>query len=228
MRPLSRRLPAPSPDPRPLLDCSAGYVGLMSANADKLARNAKVHDLHREMKTSVSELVGVTNEIRRGIDPVTVGREMLAARERQARELGAGGTGGVADGAGEPDARAPGSAAATSRRRRRLAANGAATTTTRVVRPFASRTETKETDHRSDSRIENFMPFSAVSLGRLNPTDGDGGDGVFGARLLADALEERAVAAEAISLARSGALDRSVAERKAAYRNRGVEVVRDR
>ena len=81
MRPLSRRLPAPSPDPRPLLDCSAGYVGLMSANADKLARNAKVHDLHREMKTSVSELVGVTNEIRRGIDPVTVGREMLAARE---------------------------------------------------------------------------------------------------------------------------------------------------
>ena len=228
MRPLSRRLPAPSPDPRPLLDYSAGYVGLMSANADKLARNAKVHDLHREMKTSVSELVGVTNEIRRGIDPVTVGREMLAARERQARELGAGGAGGVADGAGEPDARAPGSVAATSRPRRRLAANGAATTTTRVVRPFASRTETKETDPGSDSRIENFMPFSAVSLGRLNPTDGDGGDGVFGARLLADALEERAVAADAISLARSGALDRSVAERKAAYRNRGVEVVRDR
>ena len=190
----------------------------MSANADKLARNAKVHDLHREMKTSVSELVGVTNEIRRGIDPVTVGREMLAARERQARELGAGGGGGMAGGAGEPDARAPGSAAA----------NGAAATTTRDVQRFASRTETKETDHRSDSRIENFMPFSAVSLGRLNPTDGDGGDGVFGARLLADALEERAVAAEAISLARSGALDRSVAERKAAYRNRGVEVVRDR
>ena len=72
----------------------------MSANADKLARNAKVHDLHREMKTSVSELVGVTNEIRRGIDPVTVGREMLAARERQARELGAGGGGGMAGGAG--------------------------------------------------------------------------------------------------------------------------------
>ena len=62
----------------------------MSANADKLARNAKVHDLHREMKTSVSELVGVTNEIRRGIDPLTVGREMLAARERQAREVGGG------------------------------------------------------------------------------------------------------------------------------------------
>ena len=95
----------------------------MSANADKLARNAKVHDLHREMKTSVSELVGVTNEIRRGIDPVTVGREMLAARERQARELGAGGGGGMAGGAGEPDARAPGSAAA----------NGAAATTTRDV-----------------------------------------------------------------------------------------------
>lgn len=219
MRPLSRRLPAPSPDPRPLLDCSAGYVGLMSANADKLARNAKVHDLHREMKTSVSELVGVTNEIRRGIDPVTVGREMLAARERQARELGAGGGGGMAGGAGEPDARAPGSAAA----------NGAAATTTRDVQRFASRTETKETDLRSDSRFENFMPFSAVSLGRLNPTknDGGGGDGVFGARLLADALEERAVAADAMSLTRSGALDRSVAERKAAFRNQGVEVVRD-
>ena len=189
----------------------------MSANADKLARNAKVHDLHREMKTSVSELVGVTNEIRRGIDPVTVGREMLAARERQARELGAGGAGGVADGAGEPDARAPGSAAA----------NGAAATTTRDVQRFASRTETKETDLRSDSRFENFMPFSAVSLGRLNPTDGDGRDGVFGARLLADALEERAVAADAMSLTRSGALDRSVAEQKAAFRNQGVEVVRD-
>ena len=192
----------------------------MSANADKLARNAKVHDLHREMKTSVSELVGVTNEIRRGIDPVTVGREMLAARERQARELGAGGGGGMAGGAGEPDARAPGSAAA----------NGAAATTTRDVQRFASNTETKETDRRSDSRIENFMPFSAVSLGRLNPTDGGGGgggDGVFGARLLADALEERAVAADAMSLTRSGALDRSVAERKAAFRNQGVEVVRD-
>ena len=213
MRPLSRRLPAPSPDPRPLLDCSAGYVGLMSANADKLARNAKVHDLHREMKTSVSELVGVTNEIRRGIDPVTVGREMLAARERQARELGAGAGAGAAGGAREPDARAPGR-------------NGAAATTTRVVQRFASRTETKETGLRSDS-LENFMPFSAVSLGRLNPTDGGGGDGVFGARVLADALEERAVAADAISLARSGALDRSVAERKAAFRNRGVEVVRD-
>ena len=201
----------------------------MSANADKLARNAKVHDLHREMKTSVSELVGVTNEIRRGIDPVTVGREMLAARERQARELGAGGGGGMAGGAGEPDARAPGSAAATSHRRRRLAANGAAATTTRDVQRFASRTETKETDLRSDSRFENFMPFSAVSLGRLNPTknDGGGGDGVFGARLLADALEERAVAADAMSLTRSGALDRSVAERKAAFRNQGVEVVRD-
>ena len=74
------------------------------------------------------------------------------------------------------------------------------------------------------------MPFSAVSLGRLNPTDGGGGgggDGVFGARLLADALEERAVAADAMSLTRSGALDRSVAERKAAFRNQGVEVVRD-
>ena len=185
----------------------------MSANADKLARNAKVHDLHREMKTSVSELVGVTNEIRRGIDPVTVGREMLAARERQARELGAGAGAGAAGGAREPDARAPGR-------------NGAAATTTRVVQRFASRTETKETGLHSDS-LENFMPFSAVSLGRLNPTDGGSGDSVFGARVLADALEERAVAADAISLARSGALDRSVAERKAAFRNRGVEVVRD-
>jgi len=185
----------------------------MSANADKLARTAKVHDLHREMKTSVSELVGVTNEIRRGIDPLTVGREMLAARERQARELGAGAGAGAAGGAREPDARAPGR-------------NGAAATTTRVVQRFASRTETKETGLHSDS-LENFMPFSAVSLGRLNPTDGGGGDGVFGARVLADALEERAVAADAISLARSGALDRSVAERKAAFRNRGVEVVRD-
>ena len=214
MRLPSRRPPALSLTRPPLVsDCPAGYVGLMSANADKLARTAKVHDLHREMKTSVSELVGVTNEIRRGIDPVTVGREMLAARERQARELGAGAGAGAAGGAREPDARAPGR-------------NGAAATTTRVVQRFASRTETKETGLHSDS-LENFMPFSAVSLGRLNPTDGGGGDGVFGARVLADALEERAVAADAISLARSGALDRSVAERKAAFRNRGVEVVRD-
>ena len=44
----------------------------MSANADKLARNAKVHDLHREMKTSVSELVGVTKLAREDDVPVGV------------------------------------------------------------------------------------------------------------------------------------------------------------
>ena len=45
---------------------AVGYVGLMSARMDALARDAKVHDLHAEMKASVSELVGVTDEIRGG------------------------------------------------------------------------------------------------------------------------------------------------------------------
>ena len=138
---------------------------------------------------------------------------MLAARERR-RESSALAAAAAGGRAGEPDARAPGSAAA----------NGAAATT-RDVQRFASN-GTKETI--VPIKFEP-MPFSAVSLGRLNPTknDGGGGDGVFGARLLADALEERAVAADAMSLTRSGALDRSVAERKAAFRNQGVEVVRD-
>ena len=47
---------------------AVGYVGLMSARMDALARDAKVHDLHAEMKASVSELVGVTDEIRGGLD----------------------------------------------------------------------------------------------------------------------------------------------------------------
>ena len=156
----------------------------MSANADKLARNAKVHDLHREMKTSVSELVGVRERDPARDRSCDRREEMLAARERQARELGAGGGGGMAGGAGEPRRSRAG-------KRRRERARAA--TTTRDVQRFAS-PNGNEGDGSTFAipRFENFMPFSAVSLGRLNPTknDGGGGDGVFGARLLADALEE--------------------------------------
>ena len=53
------RSPRPRREPSLILSLphspTPGYVGLMSANADKLARNARVHDLHREMKASVSE-----------------------------------------------------------------------------------------------------------------------------------------------------------------------------
>ena len=199
---------------------------MMSANADKLARNAKVHDLHREMKTSVSELVGVTNEIRRGIDPLTVGREMLAARDRQARSLGGGVGGDDAAGIerGARAARASNEARDADRRRR----NGE---TARRVARDASRLSVGPDGRASQTRaprlerLEEHMPFSAVSLGRLR--NGGSGDDVFGGRVLADALEERAVAADALRLARSGALDRSVAERAEALRDEGAEVVRD-
>jgi len=186
---------------------------LMSANADKLARNAKVHDLHREMKTSVSELVGVTNEIRRGIDPLTVGREMLAARERQAREVGGGVVGD--DAAGRKRGESDETETRARERLRAVAATGAST-------PSGA---SKKTHSPTGVPLENFVPFSAVSLGRLPGGGKENGDGVFGGRVLADALEERAVAAEALALARSGALDRSVAERVEALRNEGAEVV---
>ena len=185
----------------------------MSANADKLARTAKVHDLHREMKTSVSELVGVTNEIRRGIDPLTVGREMLAARERQAsKETGSS---GEREGASERSERPAGG---------RRVANGA---TPRAESRLATRVESfSKTNPETSERLERFMPLSAVSVGRLKVSNTDGGD-VFGGRVLADALEESAVAAEALRLARSGALDRRVAERAEALKKEGAEVVRD-
>ena len=210
MRLPSRRPPALSLTRPPLApDCPAGYVGLMSANADKLARTAKVHDLHREMKTSVSELVGVTNEIRRGIDPLTVGREMLAARERQAS--GEAGSSGERETASER----------TERREGRRVANGA---TPRPDEFFPTRGSFSKTNPRASesSRLESFMPLSAVSVGRLEASND-----VFGGRVLADALEESAVAAEALRLARSGALDRRVADRAETLRKEGAEVVRD-
>jgi len=40
------------PDPHDL-----GFVGIMTAKMDKLAKNAQVHELHQEMKQSMSELV---------------------------------------------------------------------------------------------------------------------------------------------------------------------------
>ena len=196
----------------------------MSANADKLARNAKVHELHREMKTSVPELGGVTNEIRLlGIDPATAGGEMLAARERQARELGAGGGGGMAGGAGELDMpRAPVEDAA---------ANGAAATTTRDVQRTRFPNGNAETDSRSEAgrRSELCRASAASRPSRLNPTKNDagGGDGDFGARLSPTRGAARARAADAMSRTRRARSDRSVAERKAACRNQGVEVVRD-
>jgi hypothetical protein len=214
MRLPSRRPPALSLTRPPLVsDCPAGYVGLMSANADKLARTAKVHDLHREMKTSVSELVGVTNEIRRGIDPLTVGREMLAARERQASKEA--GSSGEREGASERTERpAEG----------RRVANVA---TPRAESRLATRVESfSKTNPETSERLERFMPLSAVSVGRLKVSNTEGGD-VFGGRVLADALEESAVAAEALRLARSGALDRRVAERAEALKKEGAEVVRD-
>lgn len=214
MRLPCRRPPALSLTRPPLVsDCPAGYVGLMSANADKLARTAKVHDLHREMKTSVSELVGVTNEIRRGIDPLTVGREMLAARERQASKEA--GSSGEREGASERTERpAEG----------RRVANGA---TPRAESRLATFVESfSKTNPETSERLERFMPLSAVSVGRLKVSNTEGGD-VFGGRVLADALEESAVAAEALRLARSGALDRRVAERAEALKKEGAEVVRD-
>ena len=218
MRLPCRRPPALSLTRPPLVsDCPAGYVGLMSANADKLARTAKVHDLHREMKTSVSELVGVTNEIRHGIDPLTVGREMLAARERQASKEA--GSSGEREGASERTERpAEG----------RRVANGA---TPRAESRLATHVEStrrsfSKTNPETSERLERFMPLSAVSVGRLKVSNTEGGD-VFGGRVLADALEESAVAAEALRLARSGVLDRRVAERAEALKREGAEVVRD-
>jgi Sec-independent protein translocase protein TatA len=70
---------------------AVGYVGLMSARMDALARDAKVHDLHAEMKASVSELVGVTDEIRGGLDVRAVGRKILADQT----DCRAGGGGGA-------------------------------------------------------------------------------------------------------------------------------------
>ena len=69
---------------------AVGYVGLMSARMDALARDAKVHDLHAEMKASVSELVGVTDEIRGGLDVRAVGRKILAD-QTDSRAGGGGG-----------------------------------------------------------------------------------------------------------------------------------------
>ena len=56
---------------------SAGFVGIMTAKVDKLAKNAQVSELHQEMKQSMTELVGVTEEIRAGFNPLEVGRKIL-------------------------------------------------------------------------------------------------------------------------------------------------------
>lgn len=49
----------------------------MTAKVDKLAKDSQVSELHQEMKQSMSELVGVTEEIRAGFNPMAVGRKIL-------------------------------------------------------------------------------------------------------------------------------------------------------
>ena len=69
-----------------------GFVGIMTAKVDKLAKNSQVSELHQEMKQSMSELVGVTEEIRAGFNPLAVGRRIL--QEESGGSGGGGGRGG--------------------------------------------------------------------------------------------------------------------------------------
>ena len=191
----------------------------MSANADKLARNAKVHDLHRELKSSVEELVGVTNEIRRGIDPIAVGREMMASSERKQIE----------------QMKEPSSSGSGTRGVEKLMKTRETAATKQSVinsfRPNVVRAVTGDSVSSGSSEyVSNInsspshLPFSAVSLGRIKRL----GPAVGGADVLADCWEEQAVAEDVARLANSGKLQAAVSKRTAVFINQGDEVVEDR
>ena len=184
----------------------------MSANADKLARNARVHDLHREMKASVSELVGVTNQIRDGLDPAAVGKKILASRTRpnDARPASAS---AFTSFPSSPSPFAPSRDAHLTPAAPRL----------RVTPPppaVSASAPTASPSARSSS--PSHLPFSAVSLGRIQSRESGvagGGD------VLADALAEEDVARRAGELMGSEAFEAEFARRASRARATGDEVV---
>ena len=190
----------------------------MSANADKLARNARVHDLHREMKASVSELVGVTNQIRDGLDPAAVGKKILASRTR-------------------PNDAKPTSASASAFTSFPSSASPFAPSRDAHLDPPAPRLRvtppspapaapavsvSAPTPAPSPSSSPSHLPFSAVSLGRIQSRESGvagGGD------VLADALAEEDVARRAGELMGSEAMEAEFARRASDARMRGDAVV---
>lgn len=209
-----------NPNPLP------GYVGLMSANADKLARNARVHELHLEMKTSVSDLVGVTNEIRRGMDPLTVGREMMAKQERNRVSK---------------ESTSKESTSFSSSDTNRMSATDSSTTertSSNQFQPAAARAmsahqsgrnlstanERFDTTSRDSLSGPSHLPFSALSLGRIKRQ----GPAIGGGDILSDSLDEQRVAADAFRLAATGQLNDAVSKRTDAFRMQGDQVVNDR
>ena len=189
----------------------------MSANADKLARNARVHDLHREMKASVSELVGVTNQIRDGLDPAAVSKKILASRTRP------------------NDAQPPSASAFTSfpsspspfapTRDAHLtpaAPRFRVTPPPLAVSPPAVSVSAPPASPSAHSSSPSHLPFSAVSLGRIQSRESGvagGGD------VLADALAEEDVARRAGELMGSEAFEAEFARRASRARAMGDEVV---
>jgi len=190
----------------------------MSANADKLARNARVHDLHREMKASVSELVGVTHQIRDGLDPAAVGKKILASRTRP-NDTQPTSASAFTSFPSSPSTVAPSRDAHVTAPTPRLRATWPSPPS---ASPPAVSDSSPPASTSARSSSASHLPFSAVSLGRIQSREigvTGGGD------VLADALAEEDVARRAGELMGSEAFEAEFARRASRARAMGDEVV---